>query len=57
MSRKKLRLDRRPRFFLENQAAEVPSSKVSLRVPCSPWMNSTIVAALVSSRHSMISFP
>jgi hypothetical protein len=28
-----------------NQAAEVPSSKVSDRVPCSPWMNSTIVAA------------
>jgi hypothetical protein len=26
-----------------NQAAEVPSSKVSDKVPCSPWMNSTIV--------------
>ena len=34
-----------------NQAADVPSSKVSDRVPCSPWMNSMIVLALVSSRH------
>jgi hypothetical protein len=33
-----------------NQAAQVPSSKVSAKVPCSPWMNSTIVTALVSSR-------
>src|ERR1700724_3783045 len=40
-----------------SQAAEVPSSKVSARVPCSPWMNSSIVAALVSSRHSIISLP
>src|SRR5882724_3536461 len=40
-----------------NQAAQVPSSKVRDRVPCSPWMNSTIVDALVSSRHSMISLP
>ena len=37
-----------------NQAAEVPSSKVRDRVPCSPWINSTIVDALVSSKHSMI---
>ena len=40
-----------------HQAAEVPSSNLSDRVPCSPWMNATIVAALVSSRHSMIRLP
>ena len=40
-----------------NHAADVPSSKVSDRVPCNPRMNSTIVAALVSSRHSMINLP
>jgi hypothetical protein len=40
-----------------NQAADVPSSKVNDRVPCNPSMNSTIVAAFVSSKHSMISLP
>ena len=39
------------------QAAEVPSSKVTDKVPRSPSMNSRIVAALVSRMHSMISLP
>jgi serine/threonine protein kinase len=49
--------DLKPANILSSQAAKVPSSKVSDRIPCSPWMNSTIVAALVSSRHSIISLP
>src|SRR4029077_14871054 len=40
-----------------NQAAEVPSSKVTDRVPRNPAMNSRIVAAFVSRMHSMISLP
>jgi Phage integrase family len=40
-----------------NQAAEVPSSKVTDRLPRSPWMNSRIVPAFVSRMDSMISLP
>src|ERR1700730_3778869 len=40
-----------------NQAAEVPSSKVTDKLPCSPWRNSRIVAAFVSRILSMINFP
>jgi PRTRC genetic system protein E len=39
------------------KAAREAAKKVGDRLPCSPWMNSTIVHALVSSRHSMIDFP
>src|SRR5580765_1414270 len=35
-----------------NQAANVPSSKASDKVPCRPWTNSRRVSALVSSMHS-----
>jgi hypothetical protein len=44
-------------FAAGNQAAEVPSSKVTDKVPRGPAMNSRIVAAFVSRMHSMISFP
>jgi hypothetical protein len=40
-------IDRKPSFFLE----------ISERVPSNPWMNSTIVSALLSSGHSIISLP
>src|SRR3984893_3003675 len=40
-----------------NQAAEVPSSKVTDKLPCSPWRNSRIVAAFVSRILSMINLP
>src|SRR3984957_5644783 len=39
------------------EAAEVPSSKVTDKLPCSPWRNSRIVAAFVSRILSMINLP
>jgi hypothetical protein len=39
------RVTRQPKFLPRRSPTEFP---------CSPWMNSTIVDALVSSRHSMI---
>jgi hypothetical protein len=38
-------------------ASQLPSSKVTDKLPRSPWMNSRIVAAFVSRMHSMISLP
>ena len=45
--------------FPRVRGSGVNQTKAALcdRVPCSPWMNSTIVAALVFSRHSIISLP
>src|ERR1700731_37002 len=40
-----------------NQAAQVPSSKVTCRLPLSPWKNWRMVLALVSITHSMTSLP
>src|SRR6202030_1487590 len=40
-----------------SQAALVPSSKVTHKLPRSPWMNSSTVAAFVSMMHSISSFP
>jgi hypothetical protein len=40
-----------------SQAALVPSSKVIHKLPRSPWMNSRMVAALVSMMLSIINFP
>src|SRR5271156_4240808 len=40
-----------------NQAAEVPSSKVTCNSPRSPWTKSRIMFALVSITHSITIFP
>src|ERR1700694_3929685 len=40
-----------------NQAAQVPSSKVTCRLPLSPWKNWRMVLALVSITHSITSLP
>src|SRR5215475_4826134 len=40
-----------------NQAAQVPSSKVTSKSPRSPSMNCTMVLALVSMTHSITTFP
>ena len=40
-----------------NHAALVPSSKATHKLPCSPWINSRMVAAFVSMMHSISSFP
>src|SRR2546422_4356172 len=40
-----------------NQAAQVPSSKVTYKFPRSPWMNCRMVAAFVSMTDSISSLP
>src|SRR5215813_861424 len=40
-----------------NQAAQVPSSKVTCKLPRSPWMNCRMVSALVSRMASIINLP
>src|SRR6266478_531625 len=40
-----------------NQAAEVPSSNVTCKSPCSPSKNCRIMLALVSITHSITIFP
>ena len=40
-----------------NQAAQVPSSKVTRRLPRRPWINGTIVAPLVSRMDSLAPLP
>ena len=46
-----------PRIQLLSQAAEVPSSKVTDKVPRSPAKNSRMVAALVSRMDSITNLP
>src|SRR5271155_5495891 len=40
-----------------NQAAEVPSSNVTRKSPCSPSINCRIMLAFVSMTHSITTFP
>src|SRR5229473_3344078 len=40
-----------------NQAAHVPSSKVTCKSPCTPWIHCRMVLALVSMIDSITTFP